>query len=691
MKILCYILLSLALVLMPCSSIRGGIWFNQLDKRQGFSESRIRDILLLTDGRIAVATSSTLDIFDGTHVARYDIPPVPTITLTHYHGYRRLMEDTEGRVWLKNSGTLHVVDTRKNMVLENLKNLPRQVADVYVSPKGAPCFVDTAGYLTTGGRRVANLQQSGTGIPEQMVVGGSRILMCFESGRVCVLDLYSGAIVMNSSPFSTHPATSSSDTSADSLWAGIRTCLHDGKLWVSHNYKDYERPGLITCLDTLTRQWLPTLTTGSRISDFCFHNDTLWVAGRHGLERYDKNLLLIDRHTLFPVVGEENPQQFQIDNILFENYGGIWLGTHENGLLYHHPTRGKIVTTTDKTYPYPLTGRYCSPRAERLAHAFADGITNCSAEDSLGRAFIGTRDGLLVISADDHLLCRLDHHDGLADENVQSVLVAAGGDVWLTTSTGITRIHSVSGDSMQIAHFGLLDGLQLKGGEFLPERIHQDSAGTLFFGFSAGTCQLLPEEASAPRFTFAYPRPHEDDCDESGSVKDGGSVKWWLVAIMVVLTAALLPLMLKRRKRLAPPPPSPQQMARDYIMMAGQQNVIAGQDDTVAPSADQLFLQKLRLTVEQNVGRGEDLTVQTLSELMAMDRTGLYRRMQLLTGMSPSAYIKEVCMTLAARMLKETNLSVTDVATRTGFSSAKYFSTTFKSVYGISPSAYREK
>ena len=107
------------------------------------------------------------------------------------------------------------------------------------------------------------------------------------------------------------------------------------------------------------------------------------------------------------------------------------------------------------------------------------------------------------------------------------------------------------------------------------------------------------------------------------------------------------------------------------------------------PSQDQQFIEKLHQTVEQNIDN-EDFSVQQLSEQMAMDRTGLYRRMQALNLDTPSAYIKRVRMEVAARLLCETELPVNEIALRVGFSNPKYFSITFKQEFDKSPKSYRE-
>jgi len=123
------------------------------------------------------------------------------------------------------------------------------------------------------------------------------------------------------------------------------------------------------------------------------------------------------------------------------------------------------------------------------------------------------------------------------------------------------------------------------------------------------------------------------------------------------------------------------------------ENVVTGIAQQVAgtkePTADEAFLLKLQTMIEQNLG-DEDFSVQSLSEMMAMDRTVLYRRMQAVTGISPSVYIKQIRIDVAKHLLRETDMPVSDIAYKTGFSTVKYFSTTFKETVGMLPSDYRK-
>lgn len=58
-------------------------------------------------------------------------------------------------------------------------------------------------------------------------------------------------------------------------------------------------------------------------------------------------------------------------------------------------------------------------------------------------------------------------------------------------------------------------------------------------------------------------------------------------------------------------------------------------------------------------------------------------------GISANKYINELQLAKATELLIRTSLSVSDIAERVGFGDANYFSTAFRSQYGMSPRQYR--
>ena len=104
-------------------------------------------------------------------------------------------------------------------------------------------------------------------------------------------------------------------------------------------------------------------------------------------------------------------------------------------------------------------------------------------------------------------------------------------------------------------------------------------------------------------------------------------------------------------------------------------------------SADDKFMQKLYKVVEKHIDN-PDLNIEKFCDEINMSSANLYRKIKAVTNLSPLEYVKSVRMQLAAKMLMETDLSITEVSEKVGFNSLIHFSSTFRKHFGFSPTKY---
>ena len=107
-------------------------------------------------------------------------------------------------------------------------------------------------------------------------------------------------------------------------------------------------------------------------------------------------------------------------------------------------------------------------------------------------------------------------------------------------------------------------------------------------------------------------------------------------------------------------------------------------------SDDERFLQKLNTIISASISDPE-FDVESLCQKIGMSRPSLYRRMQSAAQMSPSRFIQTVRLHLAAKMLRETDLSLLEIMDATGFSNPTHFTSLFKTRYGLPPMAFRKE
>ena len=85
----------------------------------------------------------------------------------------------------------------------------------------------------------------------------------------------------------------------------------------------------------------------------------------------------------------------------------------------------------------------------------------------------------------------------------------------------------------------------------------------------------------------------------------------------------------------------------------------------------------------------EPLTLEDVAARVHMTPTYFSRKFKRVTGIGYKEYLNHVRLKEAARMLLETELSVTEIALSCGFSDGNYFGDLFRKEKGISPRMYR--
>ena len=114
---------------------------------------------------------------------------------------------------------------------------------------------------------------------------------------------------------------------------------------------------------------------------------------------------------------------------------------------------------------------------------------------------------------------------------------------------------------------------------------------------------------------------------------------------------------------------------------------LSPQTDTIS-NADEQFMLKLNTVIKENYADA-DFDISDVIAYLGMSRASLYNKMKQLTGIGVNEYINKYRIVVACNLLKQTRKSIADIAFETGFSSQRYFSTVFKNVFGLTPSAYR--
>ena len=107
-------------------------------------------------------------------------------------------------------------------------------------------------------------------------------------------------------------------------------------------------------------------------------------------------------------------------------------------------------------------------------------------------------------------------------------------------------------------------------------------------------------------------------------------------------------------------------------------------------SIEEVFLGKLTSFLEDHI-EDEELSIEKLSRELGLSRSQLHRKLNALTGNSPSEFVRNFRLQRAFELLKQNAANISEIAFQTGFSSPAYFTRCFKEYYGYPPSAVKSQ
>ena len=109
----------------------------------------------------------------------------------------------------------------------------------------------------------------------------------------------------------------------------------------------------------------------------------------------------------------------------------------------------------------------------------------------------------------------------------------------------------------------------------------------------------------------------------------------------------------------------------------------------VMHNPDKEFVEKAILSMKENLTE-ENFNLERLADLMGLSSRNFYRRFKKITGQTPSEFMKQYRFESAARLLKNSDMTVQEVMYGVGISNKSYFYREFTRIYGKTPKEYRQ-
>ena len=157
--------------------------------------------------------------------------------------------------------------------------------------------------------------------------------------------------------------------------------------------------------------------------------------------------------------------------------------------------------------------------------------------------------------------------------------------------------------------------------------------------------------------------------------------RWWMIVIyMAVISFSIWAAMLWRKAK------TDLDREREELRSICE-SLTVNAPEANGSSSDAEFMKKVYSCINAHID-DQSLSIDRMCTEVGVSRTGLYYKVKKTTGLSPMDLVRKVRLDVASKLLLSGNSSVTDVAAKVGFSSASYFSTAFRTAFGMSPRDY---
>lgn len=665
-------------------------------------DSRIRSLIQLPDGRMAVATVSEIYLIDGSNTTAIPLADSPSAPLPSYDGFHHFYY-ADSLLWLKTNRELRCIsldDCRIISVPDSLQS----ATDLYIDHSERLWRIKDRSI--TNGNEIISL---GSKKLQDIASEGDSLYLFFSDGSMQCRQLSSGRIISESAPYAPEDSALFSRTS-------LVVKAPEGFYQLRNGTK-----AALFFYNTSAKTWKKLLET-----DFVLNTLSISDTGQaiiscpQGLISIDPTTAEITYHPLLRT-RTGSLLATEVSTITHDSSGGLWLGTLNRGLFYYHPDAYRYIFIPS-TYESPESSTFFTENQDgsvllaengKIIAVKPDGTQttpghaglHLNGEYASGAAFVSTSGSLFFRENDGYHIFipaeGLSH--AITDKGRHAPLIAAisvNGEPLAPADCRILQYdrNFVAFDCVapsyafpdSTVYTYRLDGLENEWHTFRASQSPSHKLTATYTSLPPGSYTFIVKTQGSPKTSFAF------------HIKP----PWWqttaaylsfaIVAIMLIAAAVAIYISYIRRKmerRLREE--HLLERIRDLIAQCNAYELERQPDPADSPEAglngaDAEFIARAVEMVERNLNTPA-YSVEQLSRDLCMERTGLYRKLTALLDRSPSLFIRDIRLRCAARLLAEGKLSVAEVAEATGFSSSSYMSKCFVETFGCRPSEYAAK
>lgn len=416
----------------------------------GIADNCAQTIKCTYTGRMTISTIGNITFYDGANFSHINTDQEVMYKLEGYHGHYHLYFDNNHHLWLKNTRTVSCVNLTTERYITNVDSVfatygaKGEVEDMFVDENGDVWLCDSAFVFSTKYAKKVRLQP-GRNLQELAVYDKRLLLLFYDNGALYCYDLEKGRQLYHNMAYS-----------RDESSRFDRSCVH---LYHDKGYfliRNGEQDGVLLYYDVERRRWSEVLRCDYHLNNMVVHEGRLYIASHYGYFTYDLQTAEIFHHEALTM---QNGQKLKTDiNVIeFDLQGGMWIGTEQRGLLYGRPLNAPFRTLPIDS---PEAAQYAAMMDDlKGISEFRGSKANVIVLDSRRWTWVGTRLGLYLYTQPQAQPMVFSHRNGLLNDVVHSVVEDEKGNIWASTSNGISVVHIVNNKVGRVFSFNEADNL----------------------------------------------------------------------------------------------------------------------------------------------------------------------------------------------------------------------------------------
>ena len=464
--------LLLLVLLAPCASAEDIVrQFRVYNASDGLADNSAQSVVCTKTGRMVIATIGQINFYDGNGFSHVTPVKDAEYPLENYRGHYHPYFDKYHHLWLKNKHTVTCLNLTTEHFIANIDSVFQSYG---VKAKVTDMFVDDDGQLwLMHGNQIFGSEvkrnfpvDKSLNLQDVANYDGRQLLLFYENGEVEAYDLTgkTDKPLYRMRPYSEAQSKRYDRTSLLKRYGDTFLQIRDGN-----------KESLLMQFDVQKRQWRTLMTCEYKFNNLVVRDDEVFMASEYGYWTYHLKTGQIHHIDVLTMEGGSTLQT-DINTIAFDRQGGMWMGTEQRGLLYAKPFPPPFKVYSWST-PQALEYYNVLERQQPPTTEWQGNPVNSVMTDSRGWTWVCTRNGVELYKKAGDKPRVFTHNDGLYNDVIHSAIEDNSGDVWVSTSFGISQIVIRNGEFVIINSYNHIDNIPNE--TFINGRVAKLEDGTI--------------------------------------------------------------------------------------------------------------------------------------------------------------------------------------------------------------------